>query len=100
MKQGYRKNAVIKVGLRCMVFPDDEKDNPYKGSRFFHGVIRDVFGEIITVEITESTWLEFKKGEQLWFPPFQIWAEFKEGEQLSLEFSQNPQKIQQRGNII
>jgi len=84
---GYSKNSVIRVGLRCMCFPDKMKDNPRGGSRYFFGVIRDLSGEIITVEVTKSTWRDFKKGSQLWFRPFQIWAEFREVEQLSLPFS-------------
>jgi hypothetical protein len=67
-----------------MVFPDVKKDDPYGGSRYFWGIIRDVSGEIVTVEVTRSTWLDFKNGSYLWFRPFQIWTEFREVEQLSL----------------
>jgi len=66
-----------------MVFPDKEKDTS-RGSRFFYGMIVDVFNNIITVEVTESSWSDFKKSDQLWFPPHQIWPEQSEIKQLEL----------------
>lgn len=58
-----------------MVFPDFELNNPNGGSRYFYGVIRDVFNQIITVEVTESTWWEYQKHSQLFFPKYQVYAE-------------------------
>jgi hypothetical protein len=83
MKKGkFSKKAPLRKHAKCMVFPDKEKDNPNKGSRFFYGKIVDIFQDIITVEVTDSTWNDYKKGCQLWFPVHQIWAE--ESKQLTL----------------
>jgi hypothetical protein len=84
VKGSFSKKNPVRVGLRCMVFPDKKSDNLNEGSRYFYGIIRDVFQGIITVEVVDSTWSEFKKADQLWFKPYQIFAEHSEVKQLAL----------------
>lgn len=45
------------------------------GSRFIFGVIVDVFKEVITVEITNSTFWQWKKGDYLFFRKYQVLPE-------------------------
>lgn len=80
----YSKNNTIRVGVKCMVFPDRREDKPHGGSRYFYGKIVDVFNQIITVEVIHSTWYDFKVHEQLFFPKFQVWPKRNEIKQLSL----------------
>lgn len=56
-----------------MVFPDIEPDT-CNGSRYFYGIIRDVFEDIVTVEITESKWWQFNRLDQLWFSQDKVLA--------------------------
>ena len=67
-----------------MVFPDDDPEQPHKGSRYFYGEIVDVFHNIITVRVTDSTWYEWKKHSELWFSRYQVWPERSEIKQLTL----------------
>lgn len=69
----YKASNPQKVGALCMVFVDTT-DEEIAGSRFIRGVIVDVFQQIITVEVTHSTFFEFRKNDQLWFKRNQVWA--------------------------
>jgi hypothetical protein len=69
----YKASNPQKVGALCMVFVDTT-DGEIAGSRFIRGVIVDVFQQIITVEVTHSTFFEFRKNDQLWFKRNQVWA--------------------------
>lgn len=69
----YAANNKFKIGEKCMVFPDIDPDF-VEGSRYVYGIIRDVVGDIVTVEITKSSFSEFKRFDQLWFPRYKVWA--------------------------
>lgn len=73
MKGSFNKTNPKRKGLKCMVFVDATIDDI--SGRYIFGEIVDVFGEIITVEITRSTFYHWKKHDQAQFPIFQVWAE-------------------------
>lgn len=79
----YSKKHTPCLGKYCMVFPDKEKENPHKGSRYFYGIVRYVSNGMIRVEVTETSWSEFEKGDYWVFEDFQVWPE-KSAKQLTL----------------
>lgn len=79
----YSKRHPISVNAKCMVFVD-QKTPAYSGGRTIKGIIRDKFNRIITIEITETTFDSYKKGEQLWFNDFQVWPLGQDVKQLNL----------------
>ena len=56
-----------------MVFVDYYENNECTG-RYVYGIIVDIFQDIITVEITKSSFYEWKETSQLWFKKKQVWG--------------------------
>lgn len=79
----YSRRHPITVGAKCMVMVD-QKTPAYCGGRWVVGIIRDKFNGIVTVEITDSSFDEYRKYDQIFFSDFQIWPLGQEVEQLKL----------------
>jgi hypothetical protein len=68
----YCSTNPCKVGLETMIFPDFDKSNPCKRGRYLWGkIIR--LGSLITVEITRSTWSQWKTGDIITIDKFHLW---------------------------
>lgn len=79
----YSQKHPITVNAECMVMVD-QKTPSYCGGRFITGIIRDRHQQIVVVEITESSFDDFKIHEQIRFKDFQIWPLGQDVKQLNL----------------
>jgi len=80
----YKPSHPFRIGAKCMVFLDRSENDPYAGSRYVYGEIRDVFRDCITVEITKSSFSEYLKASQIWFKKKQVWPWYEPDVQLTL----------------
>lgn len=60
-------------GRKCRVMVD-QRTPEYVGGRYVRGIIRDVYRDIVTVEITDPRHTDYQVHSQLFFPRFAVWS--------------------------